>query len=117
MVWMFAINEDKSIIHHKGDSGSMSNALWFEDVDGNKDSATNILNVPSSEKIMRTEHNAIPRVGVAMQVGCPTGRTYSAQDWWRTTYITEIVEKYNDEEDGRLNVIFKTRNSTYHWKE
>jgi hypothetical protein len=57
------------------------------------------------------EHNARPRVGVAMRVGSVYARTYSAQDWWQTTVIQEIVSESENE------VVFRTRSgSTYTWK-
>jgi hypothetical protein len=83
-----------------GDSGPMSMALWVD-----KDTGE-----------VTTEGNAIPRVGVAMRVGSIYGRTYSAQDWWQTTTITEILEERTDPEDPNfLSVRFKTGNSTYEW--
>ena len=60
-------------------------------------------------------HNARPQLGVSMRVGSITGRTYSAQDWWQTTLITEILEE-RTEEDGTEYVRFKTGNSEYEWK-
>lgn len=50
-----------------------------------------------------------PRVGWAVQCGSPYGRTYSAQDYWQTTYVTEILEE--TDKGGR----FKTGNSEYIW--
>ena len=60
-------------------------------------------------------HNARPQIGASMRVGSITGRTYSAQDWWQTTLITEILEE-RTEEDGTEYVRFKTGNSEYEWK-
>ena len=60
-------------------------------------------------------HAARPQIGASMRVGSITGRTYSAQDWWQTTLITEIVEE-RTEEDGAEYVRFKTGNSEYEWK-
>ena len=76
-----------------GDSGSLSLALW--------------LDKNSSE--MKHEHNARPRVGVAMRVGTPFSRTYYQQDWWQTTLITEILEEKEN------YVRFRTNNSIYEW--
>ena len=57
-----------------------------------------------------------PRVGCGVRVGSHYGRTYSAQDWWQTSPITEILEEsVNDL--GYRTVKFKTRNSIYIWKE
>jgi hypothetical protein len=50
-----------------------------------------------------------------MIVGSPYARTYSRQDWWQTTPITEILEE-RIEEDGTEYVRFKTGNSEYEWK-
>lgn len=76
-----------------GDSGPLSQALWFNE-------AREVVH----------EDNARPRVGVAILVGSPYARTYSHQDWWRTTMVTEIIE------DTPNKVIFKTKNSTYTWE-
>jgi hypothetical protein len=57
-----------------------------------------------------------PRVGCGVRVGSHYGRTYSAQDWWQTTPITEILEETVDR-DGYRIVRFKTRNSVYVWRE
>lgn len=60
-----------------------------------------------------TKHNARPEVGGLMTVGSHYARTYSHQDWWRTTLITEILEE--KEEGDQLYVRFKTGNSEYEW--
>lgn len=75
-----------------GDSGPMSVALWRE--------GDNI----------KSEDLARPRVGVCMKVGSPYARSYNSQDWWMTTFITEIIE------DQENYVRFKTGNSEYEWK-
>lgn len=83
-----------------GDSGNMSMALWKD---------------PASGEI-EYEHNATPRVGVVMRVGSSYGRTYSGQDYWQTTYITEILEERTEPEDPEfLYIRFKTGNSEYEW--
>lgn len=51
-----------------------------------------------------------PVVGCTMKVGSMFARTFQAQDWWRTSPITEILE------DTPNRVVFKTRNSTYEWR-
>ena len=51
-----------------------------------------------------------PRVGCAVRVGSYNARTYSYQDYWTTTPVTEILE----ETDTYMR--FKTRNSVYIWK-
>ncbi len=76
-----------------GDSGLVSDALWLKD-----------------DKL-QVEHNARPRVGVAIQVGSPFARTMQYQDWWQTSLCTDILI---DEENY---VKFKTGNSTYEWRQ
>jgi hypothetical protein len=46
-----------------------------------------------------------------MLVGSVTARSYSDQDYWLTTKVTEILEE--EEKDGQLYVRFKTGNSIY----
>jgi hypothetical protein len=83
-----------------GDSGNMSTALWKNSISG----------------AIETEHNAVPRVGVVMRVGSSYARSYSGQDYWQTTYITEILDERTDPEDpDYLYVRFKTGNSEYEW--
>lgn len=50
-----------------------------------------------------------PVIGCSMLVGSMTARSYSKQDYWLTTVVTEILE---DNEDY---VKFKTQNSIYEW--
>jgi len=57
-----------------------------------------------------------PRVGCGVRVGSPYGRTYASQDWWQTSPVTEIISETTDEE-GYRSMKFKTRSSTYTWKE
>jgi hypothetical protein len=64
-----------------------------------------------------TEQNAEPKVGAAMRVGSMSARSYSAQDWWQTTVITEILERRPDPNDpDSIFVRFKTGNSEYEWE-
>lgn len=56
-----------------------------------------------------------PRVGCGVRVGSPYARTYSAQDWWQTSPVTEIIEEWDI--NGCRGMKFKTRNSVYIWKE
>ncbi len=96
--WMYR-ERDK-----RGDSGSMSMAL-----------------VPTYDhdtgKVIDVQyiHNARPQIGYVMRVGSGIARSYSAQDWWQTTVITEILEDIVNE-DGSEYVKFKTGNSIYEWK-
>lgn len=57
-----------------------------------------------------------PRVGCGVRVGSFYARTYSGQDYWQTTPVTEILEEHVDNE-GYSHVKFKTKNSTYIWRE
>lgn len=78
-----------------GDSGGMSMVLW-RDFDKND---------------IIVEHNARPRPGVLLRVGAITARSYSAQDWWQTTMISQILEETATE------VRFMTANgSEYLWE-
>lgn len=82
-----------------GDSGSMSLAIT---PNGGQDGGH------------LYEDNQRPKVGVVMRVGSPYGRSYSGQDYWQTTAITEILEDRVDE-NGFEYVKFKTGNSIYEW--
>lgn len=48
-------------------------------------------------------------VGCRIECGSITARSYSAQDFWLTSIVTEIVSVNED----HTEVIFKTGNSTY----
>ena len=48
-----------------------------------------------------------PVVGCSLLVGAVTARSYSSQDYWLTTIVTEILE----EREGYIR--FKTGNSEY----
>jgi len=95
--WMYRERDQR------GDSGGMSMAL-----------------VPAYDengKVADVQyvHNARPQVGYVMRVGSHYARSFSAQDWWQTTVITEILEdKIN--EDGSEYVKFRTGNSIYEWR-
>lgn len=66
---------------------------------------------------LKVENNEIvnggnrPKVGYIMRVGSIYSRTYANQDYWTTTYITEILEETDN------YVKFKTKNSIYEWEE
>lgn len=54
-----------------------------------------------------------PVVGCSLLVGSVTARSYSDQDYWLTTVVTEILEEEKDA-DGYLKFVkFKTKNSEY----
>lgn len=48
-----------------------------------------------------------PVVGCSLLVGSVTARSYSDQDYWLTTPVTEIIEENN------VHTLFKTQNSIY----
>lgn len=75
-----------------GDSGPMSMLIWIENDE------------------VKYEHNARPKVGCSIRVGAINARTFSAQDWWQTSLIQEILV------DEPEYVKFKTLNSVYEWK-
>lgn len=56
---------------------------------------------------------SIPTIGCSILVGSITARTYSAQDYWLTTKVTEILEEKKTEEGLYEYVRFKTENSIY----
>lgn len=60
----------------------------------------------------------VPVVGASVLVGSLFTRTYSRQDYWQTTEVTEIIEdeiRHDDEGDEYRYVRFKTLNSEYEW--
>lgn len=76
-----------------GDSGSMSD-IWRENPD---------------TKQIEWEQGQRPRIGWGVRTGSLTGRSYSYQDYWTTTPVTEILEEKED------YIRFKTGNSEYEW--
>lgn len=52
----------------------------------------------------------VPTVGCSLLVGSVTARSYSDQDYWLTTVVTEILE------ESKLGYKFKTQNSIYELK-
>lgn len=55
----------------------------------------------------------IPTVGCSMLVGSITARSYSSQDYWLTSVVTEILEEKKNEDGTYEYVRFRTENSTY----
>lgn len=55
----------------------------------------------------------VPKVGNSMLVGSITARSYSSQDYWLTTPVTEILKEVKTE--NLHYVKFKTGNSVYEW--
>jgi hypothetical protein len=79
-----------------GDSGARSEALsWKED--GKLDKVVDYK----------------PTVGCSMLVGSITARSYSANDYWLTTPVTEILETIENEDTTYYK--FRTGNSVYEW--
>ena len=77
---------------------------------------TGTYNLTLTGSFIPIEGETYPRVGCGVRVGSPYGRTYSMQDWWQTSPVTEILEEsINDQ--GYWTVKFKTRSSVYTWKE
>ena len=85
-----------------GDSGTMSR-LFTQDHDH------------FGEYRVTYVDDARPQVGSVLRVGSYSARSYSTQDWWQTTVITEILENTINE-DGTEYVKFRTRNSIYEWR-
>lgn len=54
-----------------------------------------------------------PVVGCSLLVGSVTARSYSNQDYWLTTKVTEILEEKKDSNGFYEFVRFKTENSVY----
>lgn len=54
-----------------------------------------------------------PTVGCSLLIGSITARSYSDNDYWLTTPITEILEEERDEDDDVIAIRFKTENSEY----
>ncbi len=54
-----------------------------------------------------------PVVGCSLLVGSVTARTYSHQDYWLTTKVSEILEEKTNEEGLLEFVRFRTENSEY----
>jgi hypothetical protein len=56
---------------------------------------------------------SVPVIGCSVLVGSVTARSYSYQDYWLTTKVTEILEEEKDEDGMYLRIKFKTENSIY----
>lgn len=82
-----------------GDCGSMSDAYHWPN--GQENGAEVI-------------HDSKPFVGSILRVGTPFSRSFSDQDWWQTSMITEIIEEWIDATNAEC-VRFKTTNSEYMW--
>lgn len=80
----------------EGDSGARSQAIKF-------DKYGNFEEVAGYK----------PTIGCSILVGSLSARSYSNQDWWMTTAVTEIIEEI--ENDDVHYIRFKTGNSEYEW--
>lgn len=84
------------------------------DRDGEGDSGTmfNCIDPKTGKTVVYDEI----RVGHIVQCGASYGRSYSAQDWWMTTPVTEIlgVSEESRKNGSKVQVIkFRTGNSLY----
>lgn len=60
------------------------------------------------------KYDAEPEVGWCIRVGSTYARTMQVQDWWQTSYITEIISRTETPEITK--VLFRTfSGSTYTW--
>lgn len=111
--WMYAINENGDPIEYKGDSGSMSVAIEIMDKTNAIEQNLKYSELSNPEKVAVYHYNSKPKLNCMMRVGSMIARSYSRQDYWTTTSVLEIVKEW--QENDNTHVIFKTRNSTYHW--
>lgn len=85
----------KRITDNKGDQGSLVDAIeWNED------------------KTFKCVKGHIPIVGCSMMVGSAIARSYSNQDYWLTSIITEILDAIEFDDETKF-YLFKTKNSIY----
>jgi predicted MPP superfamily phosphohydrolase len=86
----------KRVSDGAGDSGLMSRAVFM-----------------SGE----VRENCKPEIGAYMVVGSHYARSYSRQDYWQTTPVTEILKEWTEavNEHEIQYVRFKTFNSEYVW--
>lgn len=93
--WLYKEGTDRLIRGSHGDSGGMSQFVYFD--------------IPTNS--YKVEENAKPRVGGAMRVGSPYPRPFCEQQYWQTSLIVQILE------EGENYVKFRTDNdSIYEWK-
>jgi hypothetical protein len=92
------------------------NYSLVRELDGVGDSGPMCQILDPDEGYHPIPNETYPRVGCGVRVGSFYARTYSMQDWWQTTPVTEILEEWVDNE-GYSHVKFKTKNSIYIWKE
>ena len=81
--------------------------------DGAGDSGASVLAIrydPEGKKQPEYKQVQKPEIGWCLQVGSISARSYSDQDWWQTTEVTEILE---ENENNGYYCKFKTGNSKY----
>ena len=67
----------------------------------------------NEDKTFKEIVDSKPVVGCSLLVGSVTARSYSDQDYWLTTVVTEILEEEMDAAGYLKFVRFKTKNSDY----
>lgn len=81
--------------------------------DGAGDQGSNVQAISWNEDgSFKAVEGSRPIVGCSVMVGSATARSYSSQDYWLTTPVTEIIEERFDG-DKLTYVKFKTGNSEY----
>jgi hypothetical protein len=112
---MVGYKSKKLLAASREESVVMTKYSLVRERDGVGDSGP-MCQILDSESYQPIPDAVYPRIGCGVRVGSFYGRTYSMQDWWCTTPVTEILEEWLDE-DGYSHVKFKTKNSTYVWRE
>lgn len=81
--------------------------------DGKGDSGSRVDAIEWNENgTFKSVKGHIPIVGCSLMVGSVTARSYSNQDYWLTTVVTEILD-YIEFDDESKFYLFKTSNSIY----
>ncbi len=80
-----------------GDSGNMSLVLW------------------KNENGQNQYEHGIPKIGTAVRVGSIYSRSFSTQDYWTTTIVTQIL--FDISFGSQRMIVFKTKNSEYIWEQ
>lgn len=65
--------------------------------------------VPVDPETSKDGANGVIKVGHCVKCGSIIARSYSEQDWWRTSPVTKIISVNDDKTEVR----FKTGNSEY----
>jgi hypothetical protein len=84
--------------------------------DGSAGDSGPMCQILDSESYQPIPGETYPRVGCGVRVGSYYARSYTMQDWWQTSPVTEILEEYTDK-NGLRSMKFKTKNSVYFWEE